>query len=682
MSRYLMKKKSAFAITGVNLAYWFGALMYWELLLRMSVFGLSGAKMLYVPGFTAVTALIFVLGLSFVPRKGNFAANLVLSLAMTFLYGSQMVYNFVFGTLYSVSLMQQGGAAVTSFWKETLMTMWEELPWLALLLIPVAVLLVFRKKLAQFFAPSRWFCRCACAAAGVLLYVAMTLLLMQGKDQTFSDYYYYSSPTIATNITAERFGLITAFRLELVGSGLKAPEETYYVPPVETEPPETESETQPGETVPEIPQGNNVLDIDFAELSSQTDNKKRLSINEYCAASPGTNKNEYTGMLSDYNLIVLCAESFSSAAIHPEATPTLYKMANEGFVFENYYNTFPNTTTDGEYALLQGLYPDNTRGKGASTLYATRRSYLPFTLGNIFREQRGIESFGYHNYTGEYYGRDESHPNMGYTMKFAGDGMEFTNDWPASDLEMMEQSVDDYINREQFNVYYMTFSGHYMYNRSTNLMVEKNWSVVEDLPYSETCRAYLSCHVELDKALEYLLRRLEEAGIADKTAIVIAGDHYPYGLSDKQYSELIGQELDVFSKQKSSLIFWVGGMEEPVAVEEYCCNVDVLPTILNLWGFDFDSRMLAGTDVFSDGPHMAVLVDKSFATDKVYYQAGIRKAHYRVDESELPEGYLENMIQLVKTKFSISADIFNTAYYNYVFGKDEVKIDGYGWISN
>ena len=384
-------------------------------------------------------------------------------------------------------------------------------------------------------------------------------------------------------------------------------------------------------------------------------------------------------MLKDYNLIVMCAESFDTGAIHPEVTPNLYRLSREGFLFENYYNSFPNTTTDGEYALLQGLYPDASRDKAVSSLYASRGSYLPFALGNAFRDQRGIECWGYHNYRGSYYGRDESHPNMGYTMQFAGDGMTFTTTWPASDLEMMEQSVDDYIGQEQFHAYYMTFSGHYKYDTSTNLMAKRNFDQVKDLPYDFTTKAYLSCHIELDKALGYLMERLEEAGIADRTAIVIAGDHFPYGLNNQQYASLVGYELDVFSKYKSSLIFWVGGLEEPVVVEEYCCNVDVLPTILNLWGLDYDSRMLAGTDVFSDGIHMAVLSDKSWLTDKVWFHTGSGKTKYLVEESELPEGYMDGINRMIATRFSISADILNNAYYNYVFGKDPVTVNRLGW---
>ena len=333
-------------------------------------------------------------------------------------------------------------------------------------------------------------------------------------------------------------------------------------------------------------------------------------------------------------------------------------------------------TTDGEYALLQGLYPDSSREKTSSSLYASRRSYLPFAMGNAFAGVLGQPSYGYHNYKGDYYGRDESHPNMGYTMKFAGQGMKFTNAWPASDLEMMEQSVDDYITDDQFHAYYMTFSGHYRYAKSSNLMAAKNWDAVKDLPYSDTCKAYLSCNVELDKALGYLMQRLEEQGIADKTAIVLAGDHYPYGLTDAQYSELVGYEVDEFSKYKDTLIFWVGGLEENIVVEEYCCNVDILPTILNLWGIPYDSRMLAGTDVFSDGTHVAVLVDRSFITEKAAFSAVTGQVTWFAAEEE---GYVENMNRFVATKFSVSTDILQTAYYNFIFGKGDVLVDTRSW---
>lgn len=647
--------------------YWAFALMYWECLLSGAVFHSFGVR-IYALGFTLSAALLVTLVLSFL-RKGRFGAEVFLTAVLTLLYGSQIVYHFIFGTLYSVAMVSQGGEAMTNFWRELLAAMGDHFPWLVALLVPLALRIFLRKGLkGELRAKGR--------IVLLVLAVALFALTRAGIRQTgtemFSDEDYYRSREIATNQNVQRFGLLTTIRLELTRHA-KTEEQDYYIPE------ETQGEN-PAQEPAEV--RYNVMDIDFDALNAMTEDKKLLAINDYCSKVTGTNQNEYTGMLKDYNLIVMCAESFSPAAIDKDLTPNLYKLTQQGIIFNNYYNTFPNTTTDGEYALMQGLYPDAGRSKAVSSLYASRNSYLPFTLGNVFQSQRGVESFGYHNYRGSYYGRSESHPNMGYTMKFAGDGMTFTTNWPASDLEMMEQSVDDYIGKEPFHAYYMTFSGHYKYDIGTNEMAKRNWDQVKDLPYSSNAiKAYLSCNIEFDKAIGYLMERLEQAGVADRTAIVIAGDHFPYGLKDSEYAELIGHDIDGFSKFKSTLIFWVGGLEKNIVVDEYCCNVDVLPTILNLWGFEYDSRLLAGTDVFSDGTHAAVLVDKSFLTDKVWFNASTGEIRYQVPESEIPEGYVENMNQLIATRFSISADILNTAYYNFVFDKGKVYVNRLGWNS-
>ncbi len=667
------RKKNGFP--GLMLfAYWMISLCYLESAVHFTVYDGFHPRFLYALALSGAIAALLTLLVSFLPGRIRFGSTAAATLTLIFLYGSQMVYEFIFGTMYSVVQMGLGGAAITAFWRETLMTMWEKFPYIVSLLLPLGLLLLLRKFRKDTFQMSFGKSRIVMAVTAVALHVLVLGALRLGGTGMYTDYYYYYSDTIATSQTAERFGILTMMRLELIGSfgGEVVEEDGYFVEELPEEPAE--------ETVDETVEYN-VLELDFDALNGQTENEMIRTINDYCAQFSGTNKNEYTGMLADYNLIVLCAESFATGVIDPELTPTLYRLANEGIVFSNYFNAFPNTTTDGEYAMIQGLWPDTSRDKGTSSLYNSRNSYLPFTLGNIFREQRDIQAYGYHNYTGAYYGREESHPNMGYSMKFANAGMKFSNSWPASDLEMMEQSIDDYIGMEQFHAYYMTFSGHYKYD-TTNALVRKNWDEAYGLPYSRKTRSYISCNLELEYAMAYLMERLEEAGVADRTAIVLAGDHFPYGLEDEEYAELVGGELDKFSKYRSTLIFWVGGLEENIVVDKYCCNVDILPTILNLWGFDYDSRLLAGTDVFSDSAHVAVLIDKSFLTDKVWFDANTGETRYQVPENELPAGYVENMHRLINTRFSISSDILNAGYYNFIFGKGEVNVGTDSWKGN
>ena len=691
-----LRNKEARTAVATNFAWWFGILLYLELLLHGAAFGIPNVGFFLVMAFNLAFAGILTLCTAWIPQKLRFAVLLSFTIFWTLLYSSQMVYYFVFGSLYTVSQMQQGGAAIASFWKEMLLVMGKNWQWLVPLLLPGICMTVLRKRLPMLRLRANGLL-CVLVLGAILICQGIAVFCVQiGGTDYFSNHYFYNSESATMDQTTQRFGLLTAFRLDLQGQRkIEKPDSedlSYYVPeatttnqqatePEETIAQSTGSDEQLQETAPAESQNPyNTLDIDFELLNNMTDDPKIQGINRYLASLPGTKKNDYTGMLKDYNLIVLCAEAFSSGAIHKELTPTLYKLAHEGLVFQNYFTTFPNNTTDGEYTFCMGLYPDMSRGKTVGSFYASRNSYLPYCLGNMFQAQRGIKSYGYHNYLGEYYGRDESHPNMGYDMQFAGAGMEFTDSWPASDLEMMMQSVDDYIRADQqFHAYYMTFSGHLAYDIQTNPIAARNWDLVKDLPYCYEAKCYLSCNIELDKALAYLLQRLEEAGVADKTAIVLAADHHPYGLNDDQYSNLMGENIVKFTKFRSNLLFWVGGLEEPIVVEEYCSTADILPTILNLWGFAYDSRMLAGTDVFSDGLHVAVLKGKSFFTDKVWVNAEHGIIQYLVDKSELPPGYVDEIMRLIETKYALSADILNTAYYNFVFEKGDVAGNRIHW---
>ena len=119
---------------------------------------------------------------------------------------------------------------------------------------------------------------------------------------------------------------------------------------------------------------------------------------------------------------------------------------------------------------------------------------------------------------------------------------------------------------------------------------------------------------------------------------------------------------------------------EPVQVDEYCCNVDILPTLLNLFGFSYDSRLLAGTDVLSDGQHMAILTNQSFLTEDVWFNSTTGEATW-LKESARDDEYLDALISYVKNKFTISTAVLNTSYYDFVFHHRFVTTDDSGNVT-
>lgn len=250
------------------------------------------------------------------------------------------------------------------------------------------------------------------------------------------------------------------------------------------------------------------MSADFSKLTKSTNNDELKSLYEYFDSEEPSYTNEYTGMFKGYNIIFITAESFSQYAIDKDLTPTLCKMYNEGFQFENYYSpAWGVSTTDGEYANLTGLIPKS--GVWSFSKSAENNVSFPFTLGEQSRKLGYKTVNAYHNHTYDYYDRDKYLTNIGYDYSAIGKGLDLgENVWPNSDLKMMQKTVDDYINSDSFSVYYMTVSGHGGY--SYNTMSERNADLVKDLKYSDEVKGYLAANIELDKAMEYLLARLEK----------------------------------------------------------------------------------------------------------------------------------------------------------------------------
>lgn len=435
----------------------------------------------------------------------------------------------------------------------------------------------------------------------------------------------------------------------------------------------SENEISEIETVKEIDRSPNILDIDFVKLSEEETNPDIADIHRYFATVAPTNKNEYTGMFKGYNLIFLSCEAFCNIAVDEEYTPTLYKLTHEGIVCNNFYN--PRTggsTSDGEFVNTTSLLP---AFGGAKNYKVAGQNSMPFAMGNVFNRTYGITSKAFHDNDYEYYGRDISYPAMGYAYKGVGNGVEIGAHWPESDLEMMEATVDEFLDDDLFNVYYMTVSGHLNYSFSGNYCASKHYEEVKDMPYSNACKAYLACQKELDLALEYLLNRLEEKGILDKTVICFTGDHWPYGLSNDEFSELLGHPVEEnFELYKSNLVLYCSSVEEPIYIDKQCCSLDIVPTLLNLFGFDYDSRLLMGRDILSDSEGFVRFLNKSYITDRVMFNAQTKEYTYLTDE-EISDDYLKECKQIVNQRWNYSLKILDTDYYKYICDACGINIE-------
>ena len=209
------------------------------------------------------------------------------------------------------------------------------------------------------------------------------------------------------------------------------------------------------------------------------------------------------------------------------------------------------------------------------------------------------------------------------------------------------------------------------YTFNGNMQAYRHIEDVKDLPYSSNCRAYIACKMELDLAMEYLIEELEKAGKLEDTVIVLSGDHYPYGLTEAEIEEILGYDVDSnFEIYHSSLIIWSGDMKETIEIDKPCASVDIFPTLANLFGLPYDSRLLAGRDILSDSDGLVIFANRSFISDYGRYDS-TRDKFIPAEGITIPDNYARDMLYgPVSDAFSYSAAILDNDYYSVVLPKD------------
>lgn len=637
------------------LAYFILSLFYLETILRASL-----GEGFFSSGF--LISLLFSLPFSFlsyiISTGFNSSVNYVVTIVLLVLWGlifaSQILYYKLFKTFYT--LFSAGNAGqVLEFWKDILALMANNILWILLAFVP-CISIIWLKKLLVFSSISMK-TRVILIFSAIIFHIIGVAFICAGEKTQYSAYDLYFNNDHPV-MSVKKLGLITYMRLDMqrliFGWSPKIAE------PKETIPELSEEKSEPPKPVKKTIEYN-TLDIDFVELISNEKNETIKKMHHYFMNVKPTEKNEYTGKYKGYNLILITAESFSPLAVHKDITPTLYKLVHEGFYFTDFYTpVWGVSTSDGEYVACTGLIPK----RGVWSFYISGKKSMPFVLGNQLKKL-GYSTYAYHNNTYTYYKRNISHPNMGYVYKGVGNGLDIKRSWPASDLEMMEKTIPEYIDKEPFHVYYMTVSGHMRYSFTGNAMAAKNKKLVQHLPYSEAGKAYIACQIELDRALEYLLNKLEEVGIADRTLIALSSDHYPYGLELKEIDELAGHKVERnFELYKNHFILYAKGMKTTV-IDKPCSSLDILPTISNLMGLDYDSRLLMGRDIFSDAEPLVIFENKSFITDKGRYNSitGVFTPNPGIT---IDENYINTIKDIVDNKFYYSAKILETDYYKYI----------------
>lgn len=627
--------------------YFFFTILYLEIISKIVITNhLFNLGLIYVLIYSLPFCLFFTLLSKSFFYKMNKIISIIITLVITIYFEVQYIFYNLFSIPFSFSTISLANQALdfSNIIKDAIL---DHLLVFSLYLIPLIILIILNRKIDF----SKYHKESIISLFFMLItsYIFTFLTLIPSQEK--KDLYFKIDDQISI---IDSFGMLTYTKIDL-----KRQIWGYDTDLIIEAKPEEKEPT-------EIEYGDNILDLNLSETNNNNINK----INNYVTNSSPTNKNKYTGLFKDKNLIFILAEGFNEIAVDETRTPTLYKMVNNGFVFNNFYSPVFLSTTGGEFQATTGLIPTQE----ILSTWKKKTPKISYALGNTF-SQLGYRIHSYHNWTYTYYKRNITMKTLGFTNYLGcGNGLEDRMDcgWLPQDSKMIEVTTPDYLNKEgNFVTYYVTVSGHSPYNSGDNI-ARIHLDSVKDLTYSDSVKYYLAAQVELDKMLEELIKDLEESGELDNTVIALVGDHYPYTLSIDEMNEAATYEKDdTIEVNHSNFILWNNQIEEPIVIDKVGSQIDVLPTILNLFGIDYDSRLIVGKDILSDYEGLAIFSNRSWTSDYGSYDSSTKTFTLKEGKElkdETIEEYITRINNRVANSFSISKLIIDNNYYEYILG--------------
>jgi len=367
--------------------------------------------------------------------------------------------------------------------------------------------------------------------------------------------------------------------------------------------------------------------------------------------------NFMTGLLEGKNVILVLMESIDDIACREDVMPTLYRMSQEGINFSNMYAPIYGTaaTINSETVTNIGFYAP----LDGTMIYSFADNFFPDSLAARFTAA-GYTARQYHYNSRGFYDRDTMNRTFGYKeyvsfMECMDKDIETGLDTVLVEEELYQTLVQD----EKFFDYVISYTAHLPYSSEDSLVqaaLERH-PEYEGMTYSEEMNYYFAKARITDDMLSGLIQRLEQDGLIENTVIAVIGDHYPYGMIDRdalydfscveRYEQLL---------YKVPCIIWSPGMEA-VEVDKITSSIDLLPTIVNLMGLG-DCSVYLGHDVFDESYEgYAYFADGSWiAGDNYYYQGKL--VFGTMGENEIAE-----MNRKVMETITANDNILHTNYW-------------------
>ena len=423
--------------------------------------------------------------------------------------------------------------------------------------------------------------------------------------------------------------------------------------------------------------------------TKEEENSEDIEFLNLAFADTEKNNNKYTGIFKDKNIIFVQFEGLDNWLVTEEDTPTIYKMMNNGINFKNHFSYYNGggSTFNSEFAVNTGFITPLSYTQNA---YTFNKNYFPYSMAHIFKEL-GYSVNAFHMNSGEYYSRTVNYKNWGYD-KYYGlkDMFDYEDESYTLDRELiLNETFNKLIFPEEgkFVDYIIAYSGHLPFtntkgvckllydedhkpvideNNEENTNTEEETTVStevferEPMTEEECIRRQAK---ETDYMMQLLIENLEEKNLLNNTVIVAYSDHYLYTIEDKSI-------LDRYKETSNNLInktpffIWSSNIEKKT-INKVTSQLNILPTVLNLWGINYNPNNYIGTDALDPNYEGIVFFnDYSWYDGNVYVENGeiTNNKSTSYDNLEEKNYYVNNITK--KNDLTLKFNYFKTKKKN------------------
>lgn len=347
-------------------------------------------------------------------------------------------------------------------------------------------------------------------------------------------------------------------------------------------------------------------------------------------------KPKYFGAAKGKNLIIIQMESFQNFLIDlkidgQEVTPNMNKLVKENTYFKHFYQMVgQGNTSDAEFVVNTSFYiPYN---EAATQNYPDKD--LP-SLPKLMRDQ-GYDTATFHTNVVDFWNRGELYAAIGFNRYYDQKwfGTEDTVFFGPSDEVLYKKTAEELDRMQQtgqpFYSQVISMTAHHPFTTPH----EKDKIQLPERYQDNMVGDYLRAQSYADYALGQFIQDLKQKGIWDNSVVVIYGDHLglPMYSLDKHGLELMkeiyGRDYSYIDMINIPMLIHAPGVDTPAVMENVGGQVDILPTVANLFGVNLDNHIHFGEDILNQTsynllPQRYYLPSGSFLNDKALFIPGV-----------------------------------------------------------